>query len=59
MVERRKQGLYYNCDEPYVQGHKCARLFYLEASDYIMEEPQSQTTTRIPRHQPQRSRTRL
>jgi hypothetical protein len=39
MAERRKQGLYYNCDEPYVQGHKCARLFYLEASDYIMEEP--------------------
>jgi hypothetical protein len=39
MAERRKQGLCYNCDEPYVQGHKCARLFYLEASDYIVEEP--------------------
>jgi hypothetical protein len=39
MAERRKQGLCYNCDEPYVQGHRCARLFYLEASDYIVEEP--------------------
>ena len=39
MSERRKQGLCYNCDEPYVQGHKCARLFYLEAADYIVEEP--------------------
>jgi hypothetical protein len=39
MAERRKQGLCYNCDEPYVRGHKCARLFFLEASDYIVEEP--------------------
>jgi hypothetical protein len=39
MVEHRKQGLCYNCDEPYVWGHKCARLFFLEASDYIVEEP--------------------
>jgi hypothetical protein len=39
MAERCKQGLCYNCDEPYVQGHKCARLFYLEAADYIVEEP--------------------
>ena len=37
--EHRKQGLCYNCDEPYVQGHKCKRLFYLEAADYIVEEP--------------------
>jgi hypothetical protein len=40
MAERRKQGLCYNCDEPYVQGHKSARLFYLEASDYVVEEPE-------------------
>jgi hypothetical protein len=40
MAERRKQGLCYNCDEPYVQGHKCARLFYLEAADYIVEGPE-------------------
>jgi len=39
MAERRKQGLYYNCDEQYIRGHKCAWLFYLEASDYIVEEP--------------------
>ena len=39
MAERRKMGLCYNCDEPYARGHKCARLFYLEASDYIVEEP--------------------
>jgi hypothetical protein len=41
MAERRKQGLCYNCDEPYVQGHKCACLFYLEAADYIVQEPDS------------------
>ena len=39
MAERRKQGLCYNCDEPYVRGHKCARLFYLEVADFIEEEP--------------------
>jgi hypothetical protein len=41
MADRRKQGLCYNCDEPYVQGHKCARLFYLEAADYIVEQSDS------------------
>ena len=40
MAERRKQGLCYNCDEPYVHGHKCARLFFLEAADYIVQEPE-------------------
>jgi len=39
MALRRKQGLCYNCDEPYVRGHKCARLFFLEVADYIVEEP--------------------
>lgn len=39
MAERCKQGLCYNCDEPYVQGHKCAHLIYLEAADYTVEEP--------------------
>jgi hypothetical protein len=39
MAERRKLGLCYNCDEPFVRGHKCPRLFYLEAPDYIVEEP--------------------
>jgi hypothetical protein len=23
------------------RGHKCARLFYLEAADYIVEQPDS------------------
>jgi len=33
-LERRRQGLCYNCDEPFVCGHQCKRLFYLESSDY-------------------------
>ena len=36
-LERRRQGLCFNCDEPYVSGHVCPRLFYLEAADYIEE----------------------
>jgi hypothetical protein len=37
-LERRRQGLCYNCDEPFVHGHQCKRLFYLESSDYIDDE---------------------
>jgi hypothetical protein len=37
-LERRRQGLCYNCDEPFVRGHQCERLFYLESSDYIDDE---------------------
>jgi hypothetical protein len=37
-LERRRQGLCYNCDEPFVRGHQCKRLFYLESSDYIDDE---------------------
>jgi hypothetical protein len=48
MAERRKQGLCYNCDEPYVQGHKCACLFYLETADYIMQEPDSDSEDEEP-----------
>ena len=33
--ERRRQGLCYNCDEPYVRGHQCQRLFYLECTDFV------------------------
>jgi hypothetical protein len=33
-LERRRQGLCYNCDEPFVRGHQCKRLFYLESDDY-------------------------
>jgi hypothetical protein len=42
MAERRKLGLCYNCDEQFVHGYKCARLFYLEVPDYIVEEPDDQ-----------------
>ena len=38
MTERRRMGLCYNCDEQYVRGHRCARLFYLEVSDDVNEE---------------------
>lgn len=27
-------GLYYNCDEQFVRGHRCQRLFYIEVDDY-------------------------
>lgn len=39
MTERRKQGLCYNCDEQYVRGHKCQRLFYLEVTDFVDDDP--------------------
>lgn len=39
MSERRRQGLCYNCDEQYVLGHKCPRLFYLEVADFDEEAP--------------------
>ena len=42
MVERRRQGLCYNCDEPYVRGHKCPRLFYLEVTDFMEQDPEVQ-----------------
>jgi hypothetical protein len=32
MAERRRQGLCYNCDKPFVRGHHWQRLFYLEVS---------------------------
>uniref|UniRef100_A0A8I6WK04 Uncharacterized protein n=1 Tax=Hordeum vulgare subsp. vulgare TaxID=112509 RepID=A0A8I6WK04_HORVV len=32
-LERRRKGLSFNCDEPYVSGHTCARQFYLETVD--------------------------
>jgi hypothetical protein len=35
--EWRRQGLCYNCDEPYIHGHVCERLFYLESDDFINE----------------------
>ena len=38
MQERRRQGLCYNCDEQYVRGHVCPRLFYLEADDFAVDK---------------------
>jgi hypothetical protein len=37
-MERRRQGLCYNCDEPYVRGHVCQCIFYLESVDYVDDE---------------------
>jgi hypothetical protein len=37
-VERRRQGLCYNCDEPFIRGHQCKRLFYLESGDYAIDD---------------------
>jgi hypothetical protein len=36
--ERRRLELCFNCDEPYVCGHMCQRLFYLEAIDYLDDD---------------------
>lgn len=38
LQDRRKQSLCYNCDEQYVRGHHCQRLFYIEVADYDNEE---------------------
>jgi hypothetical protein len=38
MQERHRQGLCYNCDEPYVRGHQCQRLFYLESPDFLADD---------------------
>ena len=34
-LERRRKGLCFNCDELYVPGHVCPRLFYLETVDDV------------------------
>ncbi|XP_068655805.1 uncharacterized protein [Aristolochia californica] len=33
MDQRRAKGLYNNCDEQYLPGHQCKRLFWLEVDD--------------------------
>lgn len=30
LKERRRRRLFFNCDEIFVPGHKCKRLFYIE-----------------------------
>jgi hypothetical protein len=36
--EHHRQRLCFNYDEPYIRGDQCKRLFYLESSDFDMEE---------------------
>lgn len=43
MEVRRAKELCFNCDEPYVQGHRCKRLFWLEISEDL--EPEDDTGT--------------
>ncbi|KAJ1253618.1 hypothetical protein BS78_K226700 [Paspalum vaginatum] len=43
MAKRRRQGLCYNCDEPYVHGHRCQRLFYLKVTNFDEEDPPATT----------------
>ncbi|KAM3261037.1 hypothetical protein ACQJBY_051980 [Aegilops geniculata] len=38
ILERHRQRLCFNCDEPYKPGHAYPRLFYLEVADYIPED---------------------
>jgi hypothetical protein len=33
LKERREKGLCFNCDEKFVPGHRCAKLFWLELKD--------------------------
>jgi hypothetical protein len=42
MLDRRRLGLCYNCDEKYVRGHKCAKLFYLEVVNTDDDESDTQ-----------------
>ncbi|KAJ4758083.1 polyprotein [Rhynchospora pubera] len=39
MAERRQQGLCFNCDESYVRGHRCKRLFFLDVIDDDEDNP--------------------
>ncbi|KAK1695119.1 hypothetical protein QYE76_011816 [Lolium multiflorum] len=38
MDDRRAKGLCFNCDEKFVRGHRCKRLFYIQSAD-DEEEP--------------------
>lgn len=31
LQDRRKQGLCYNCDEKFSPGHRCKKLFFIDA----------------------------
>ncbi len=34
MAQRRSEGLYYNCDEKYVAGHRCKKSFVIEVISF-------------------------
>jgi hypothetical protein len=33
MDDRRAKGLCFNCEEKFVRGHRCKRLFYIQSAD--------------------------
>jgi hypothetical protein len=38
MAQRRAEGLCYNCDEKFVLGHRCKKLFILEVVGSQVED---------------------
>ncbi|KAL8140348.1 hypothetical protein V2J09_006369 [Rumex salicifolius] len=57
MAERRAKGLCYNCDDPYVRGHKCWKLFWIEVQQgFELEDklgaPGGDVMIRDPRSRP-------
>jgi len=52
MAKRRQQGLCYNCDEQYIRGHKCPKLFYLEVTDFDDLDDTEHTSTEEHEDQP-------
>jgi len=47
-LECRRLGLCFNCDEPYVPGHVCPRLFYLETVDYVEADTPAEALGELP-----------
>jgi hypothetical protein len=47
-LERHRQGLCFNCDEPYVPDHLCPRLFYLEMVDYVEADTPAEELGKLP-----------
>jgi hypothetical protein len=45
--ERQRKGLCFNCDEPYVRGHVCQRLFYLLNDDYVEDVAPAKVTAAV------------
>lgn len=47
MLERRSQGLCFNCDDPYVWSHQCQCLFFLEHADFLVNDPADDVATEV------------